>query len=176
MSQTKVRLCCDPGQVYQSMTSRSDLAITHPAMWSLPTYPLSNTLMTQEGAYYQSDFCQAKPFHPGFYRSWWFNHNMQYSTVLNGKCGHFRSLSSSFACALLSCRKLGVNWIVELYRSNLYNSTNSTNSTNSEGQNWRARLVGRSKIAWTQWEKAVHKDSLKENPQAPSWSEKCWKD
>ena len=37
---------------------------------SLPT-PLSNTLMTQEGAYYQSAFCQAKPFHPGFYRSWW---------------------------------------------------------------------------------------------------------
>ena len=35
----------------------------------VPPLPyLSNTLMTQEGADYQSDFCLAKPFHPGFYR------------------------------------------------------------------------------------------------------------
>ena len=69
-SVSKVRPYCDPGQAYQFMTNGSDLAITHPAMWSLPTYPPVKHL-DDTGRSILSDFCQAKPFHLGFYRSWW---------------------------------------------------------------------------------------------------------
>ena len=57
---------CDPGQVCQCVTREGRIRQLHirQSGSSLPA-SLSNTLMTQEGADYQSDFCPAKPFHPG---------------------------------------------------------------------------------------------------------------
>ena len=75
---------CDPGQVCQCVTREGRIRQLHirQSGSSLPA-SLSNTLMTQEGADYQSDFCPAKPFHPGSTG----RDGKAIETMVNGKLG-----------------------------------------------------------------------------------------
>ena len=73
-------LCQDPGQVCQCVTREGRIRQLH--IRFLPP-SLSNTLMTQEGGDYQSDFCLAKPFHPGSTG----RDGKAIETMVNGKLG-----------------------------------------------------------------------------------------